>query len=157
MLIWREFREAEPELSKQGASILYQFGVGLGFLATVRADGGPRVHPMCPLISEDGLYAFIIPSPKQRDLRRDARFSLHSFPMPDNEDAFYIAGRAVEATDDAVRGRLAVQFVEERSAIGVSAPAEHDALFELLVESVMLTRTTGHGDPSPTHQVWRAP
>jgi hypothetical protein len=25
--------------------------VGLAFVATVRPDGGPRVHPMCPVIT----------------------------------------------------------------------------------------------------------
>ena len=46
---------------------------------------------MCPLLHEAGLFAFIIPSPKQRDLRRDGRYALHSFPCEDNEDAFSLA------------------------------------------------------------------
>ena len=70
---WAEFRELEPQLAQQGRELLYFFGVGLGFLATVRADGGPRLHPMCPLLTDDALYAFIVPSPKQRDLVRDGR------------------------------------------------------------------------------------
>jgi len=28
---------------------------------------------MCPLLTETGLYAFIAPSPKEKDLRRDGR------------------------------------------------------------------------------------
>jgi hypothetical protein len=47
MLTWAEFAHARPELAEAGRRLLYQFGVGLGFLATVRADGGPRLHPMC--------------------------------------------------------------------------------------------------------------
>jgi len=42
---------------------LYQFGVGLGFLATVRADGG-SLHPMCPQVTEEALLGFLQPSPK---------------------------------------------------------------------------------------------
>ena len=62
---WGVFTEQQPELASQGWSLLYQHGVELRFLATVRRDGRPRVHPMCPLISGDGLFAFIVPSPKQ--------------------------------------------------------------------------------------------
>jgi hypothetical protein len=31
--------------------MLYHFGVPLGYLATVRRDGGPRLHPFCPAAS----------------------------------------------------------------------------------------------------------
>ena len=44
MLTWAEFAHARPDLAEAGRRLLYQFGVGLGFLATVRADGGPRLH-----------------------------------------------------------------------------------------------------------------
>ena len=39
MLTWAEFAHARPELAEAGRRLLYQFGVGLAFLATVRADG----------------------------------------------------------------------------------------------------------------------
>ena len=32
---------------------------------------------------------------------------------------------------------------------------EKQTIFELLLESALLTRTTGHGDPKPQHTVWR--
>src|SRR5207302_7032178 len=91
---WGDFRRLRPDLAEAGRRLLYQFGVGLGFLATVRADGGPRVHPICPLVLGERLLGFIVPSPKLADLARDGRYALHSFPCPDNEDAFYISGRA---------------------------------------------------------------
>ena len=100
MASWAEFEKDRPDLATAGRALLYQFGVGLGFLATVRRDGGPRVHPMCPVIHGGGMYAFIVPGPKQADLHRDGRYALHSFPCPDNEDAFYCTGRA-EADEDA--------------------------------------------------------
>jgi len=34
---------------------------------------------------------------------------------------------------------------------------EDQDLFEFLIERCLLTRTTGHGDPSPRHVVWTAP
>jgi hypothetical protein len=111
---------------------------------------------MCPLITDDGLYAFIVPSPKQRDLHRDGRFALHSIPLETNEDAFYVTGRArcVDAPD--LRRRLGDQFAAERSALNVPAPGPEQHLFELLIGTAMLTRTTGHGDPAPVHTVWHA-
>jgi len=153
---WEEFQHSQPGLAEAGRALLYQFGVGLAFLATVRRDGGPRVHPMCPLIHRGGMYAFIVPGPKQADLHRDGRYSLHSFPCPDNEDAFYCTGR-VQAVDDPATGRaLAELFVTERSAIGVAAPGPDDHLFSFGLQRCMLTRTTGHGDPSPQHTIWPA-
>src|SRR4051794_41803963 len=123
---WAELRELEPQLAQQGRELLYFFGVGLGFLATVRTDGGPRLHPICPLLTDDALYAFIVPSPKQRDLARDGRFSLHSFPLPDNEDALYVTGRAEAVTDAPTRQRLADQFAGERAHIGSPPPQREE-------------------------------
>jgi hypothetical protein len=159
MLTWGEFSAAEPDVADAGRDLLYQFGVGLAFLATVRPDGGPRLHPMCPLLPAPGtgMYAFIVPSPKQRDLLREGRYALHSFPCPDNEDAFYLAGKARHVEEAAVRAQLSDQFVRERAAFAVPPPGPQDELFELLLETCLLTRTSGHGDPAPRHTVWHAP
>jgi hypothetical protein len=156
MLGWGELSRVRPDLTGPGRDLIYRVGVGLGFLATVRRDGGPRVHPMCPLLTGDGLYAFIIPSPKQTDLRRDGRYSLHCYPPPDNEDAFSVSGRAVEVQDAVLRSRLAEQFVAERVQFPVPTPADHDALFEFMIDRCLLTRTSGHGDTQPRHAVWVA-
>jgi len=67
MLTWGEFRAKHPDLAEAGDGLLNFFGVGLAFLSTVRRDGGPRVHPICPIIGADGLYGLIIPSPKLND------------------------------------------------------------------------------------------
>jgi hypothetical protein len=77
---WAEFATFRPDLAEARRQLLYQFGVGLAFLATVRPDGGPRVHPMCPLLTDEALYGFIVPSPKRADLHRDGRYAIHSFP-----------------------------------------------------------------------------
>lgn len=156
MLTWDEFASLQPQLAEAGRSLLYQHGVGLAFLATVRPDGGPRLHPMCPLVHDGGLFAFIVPSPKQSDLRRDGRFALHSFPCPDNEDAFYIAGAATSVNNGRVRSAISELFVEERRTFSVPAPSEEDLLFHFKLATCLLTRTTGHGDPRPAHTVWRS-
>ena len=111
---------------------------------------------MCPLLDDEGLFAFIVPSPKQRDLHRDGRYALHSIPLETNEDAFYVTGTARYIDDAAARTRLGEQFAAERSALRVPPPEADQHLFELLLATAMLTRTTGHGDPSPVHTVWHA-
>ena len=156
-MTWAEFVEAAPELAEDGRALLYQYGVGLAFLATVRADGGPRTHPMCPLVSDRGLFAFLVPSPKRVDLVRDARYAMHSFPAENNEDAFYLTGRARPVADDVTRDELGAQFLAERT-ISEPPPDFHEQeLFEFHIDRCMLTRTTGHGDPNPRHTVWRSP
>ncbi len=75
MVTWRDLTEQRPELAEAGRTLLYQYGVGLGFLATIRPDTGPRLHPICPILHEVRLLAFIIPSPKLNDLRRDGRYA----------------------------------------------------------------------------------
>jgi hypothetical protein len=67
MLTWAEFRLARPDLAAEGHRLLYNFGIGLGFLATVRPDGGPRVHPICPILTDDHLYGLIVPGPLTTD------------------------------------------------------------------------------------------
>ncbi|MBV9093759.1 MAG: hypothetical protein JO132_07780 [Streptosporangiaceae bacterium] len=156
MISWNDFKAQQPEIARAGADLLYHFGVGLAFLGTVRADGGPRLHPMCPLLTGAGLYAFIVPSPKQRDLHRDGRYAMHSFPLDDNEDAFYLSGAASHVPDLRTRTRLAQQFADERSDLAVPPPDEEEHLFEFQVQTAMLTRTSGHGDPHPQHTIWHA-
>ena len=158
MVTWRELRSARPDLADAGEQLLYMFGVGLAFLATVRADGGPRVHPMCPIVHDGGLYAFLVPSPKRADLLRDGRFSMHSFPAEDNEDAFYVTGIARPVDDGSRRPALVARYLAERPDLHMeAADLDDQRLFEFRIASCLLTRTAGHGDPAPHHTVWHAP
>jgi hypothetical protein len=155
MATWSDFEEQRPDLAGAGRKLLYQFGVGLAFLSTVRPDGGPRVHPMCPVFVSGRLFALIVPSPKRRDLIRDGRYAMHSFPAEDNEDAVYLTGTAHELKDPDLTAALVAQYVEERSQFGLTAEAvANEAPFEFDIDTVMVTVTTGHGDPSPVHTVW---
>jgi len=97
MVTWKEFAAAAPELAQAGRSLLNQFRVGLAFLATVRADGDPRLHPVCPVLSGDRLFVLITPtSPKRHDLLRDGRYALQTFPQPKpGSDEFSVTGRAL--------------------------------------------------------------
>ncbi|MHB8575653.1 MAG: pyridoxamine 5'-phosphate oxidase family protein [Dehalococcoidia bacterium] len=157
MLRWDAFEQATPVLATAGRALLYPFGnVGLGFLSTVRADGGPRLHPVCPIIVAGGLYVFLIPSSKRADLLRDPRYALHSFPTESNEDAFYLTGRAERQTDRDTRAAAAAAWFRERELTAPPPGFEDEWLFELHIGSCLLTCTTGHGDYDPRHTVWRA-
>lgn len=157
MATWGEMRRAVPEIEATGRALLYQHGVGLGYLATVGIDGSPRVHPMCPLLHEDGIFAFIIPSPKQRDLHRDGRYAMHSYPREGDEDAFFLAGRAESVRDPSAREALSDLFVGERAQFGVPAPAADHDLFEFDIRRCLATKTAGHGDTDPQKLIWHAP
>ncbi len=153
MASWPEFAAAEPRLAASIHALVHQYGPGLAYLATVRADGGPRVHPVSPFITRDGLYCFVVDSPKRRDLERDGRYALHSFPPEATEDEAYVSGRARLVTD---RERV------QRYAAEMRAEPEVDwRLFEFGVDVAMVLRR-GHpsgqvGHPGPAiHQIWRA-
>ncbi|SRR5579884_1328912 len=155
MLTWGDLARERPELADAGAQLFYQFGVGLGFLATVRPNGGPRLHPVCPVLAEDSLSALLIRSPKRDDLLRDGRYAMHSFPCENNEDAFYITGVASVVEQPEARRHIVEQFVSERGTMfTVHDVADHQA-FEFRLDMAMLTQTIGHGDANPRHTIWR--
>jgi hypothetical protein len=157
MATWSELEHKRPDLADAGHKLLYQFGVGLAFLSTVRRDGGPRVHPMCPVFVSGRLLALIVPSPKRLDLMRDGRYAMHSFPAADNEDAVYLTGRASQLEDPELASALVARYVEERAQFGLTAEAVANELpFEFDIETVMVTTTTGHGDPAPVHTIWHS-
>jgi hypothetical protein len=156
VLTWGELAERRPELAEAGRALFYQFGVGLALLGTVRADGGPRMHPMCPIIVDDHLYALIEPGPKRSDLHRDGRYAMHCYPPAENEDAFYITGRAEHRSDPVIREQVANVFWAERGAEEIPPQSRQQQLFEFFVETCLLTRTTGHGDWNPQHTIWNS-
>lgn len=95
---------AAPELAACGVERLMHSGVAS--LATVRADGGPRVHPVTPMIGEGRLFLFMEPSsPKGYDLRRDERYAIHGSVESSSGGGgeLFIAGRARLVGDPAVR------------------------------------------------------
>ncbi|WP_428962733.1 pyridoxamine 5'-phosphate oxidase family protein [Micromonospora fluostatini] len=155
MASWSDFAADEPRLADGIRLLMQQYGPGFGYLATVRADGGPRVHPVSPVITDEGLFCFVIDSPKRRDLERDGRYALHSFPPEDSDDEAYVAGHARPVTDRARVARLA--------EIGRAAPAVDWRLFEFSVDVAMLTRrdfgldVPGEAPRRPTVQVWLDP
>ena len=159
MVSWGEFARLRPDLASGGHDLFSQFGVGLAFLATVRPDGAPRLHPICVVPTDDGLYGLIIPSPKLRDLKRDTRYTLHSYPSPENEDAFSLAGTAIVHEAPSVRSAVIAAFFAQPGRQGPPLAESHfdgQTVVEFLIDSCLLTRTTGHGDADPQHAIWYA-
>jgi hypothetical protein len=158
MITWTEFEGVRPAMAAAGRAQLYQIHIGLGFLATVRPDGGPRVHPVCPVLSGDGLHVLIVAGPKQRDLRRDGRYSLHTetCPPPREEDGFAVSGLAREVTDPAVRRRVRDHIRAERDG-AVWPSFDDDVLFELTADRCLLTLTQAEGTFPAGPTVWREP
>jgi len=151
---WGEFLGARPDLAEAGHGLLYQFGVGLAFLSTVRPDGGPRLHPICPIVVDGALAAHLVPSPKRDDLHRDGRYALHSFPCPENEDAFYLTGVARQVGEAGLASAAAAKFLAERGMEAEPPGFGDGEIFEFRITRCLLTRTDGHGDWQPRHSVW---
>ena len=150
---WKEFAATEPALAEIGGALLFQFKVGLAFLATVRKDGGPRVHPVCPVLSAGRLYVLVTAqSPKRQDLTRDTRYALQTFPQPKpGSEEFYVTGTARLIEDEATRAAVLkdAQHMADAS----------EAVFELAIERVMHTRWENVLTPAmrPVQRKWRAP
>jgi hypothetical protein len=155
-LSWAQFAVARPDLAEAGQDLLYQFGVGLAFLSTVRRDGGPRLHPICPLLVQGRLLGHLIPSAKRDDLHRDPRYALHSFPTDENEDAFYVTGRAEPIADEALVKAATAQFLTERELYAEPPGFSDGEFFEFRLGRCLCTTTKGHGDWNPQHETWAA-
>jgi hypothetical protein len=148
---WAALSAAMPEMAEAGRSLLYQHDDGFAFLGTVRADGGPRLHPVCPTLVDDRLFVAILRnSPKCRDLERDGRYALHTLPGPVVDDEFYLTGRAIRA--DAA----GIEACERGLARDGVNSADH-IVFELDIERALWSRYEPRPSASPpefTH--WRA-
>lgn len=152
MVTWKEFAEADPALAEAGSNQLFQYGVGQAFLATVRSDGSPRLHPVCPVLSDSHLYILVLPrSPKRWDLLRDGRYSLQAFPQarPDS-DEFYLSG-SVHLVNDSEKKSVVLTDAKHHASAD-------EILFELLIERAMRTTWKGFGTPDyhSNHTIWKA-
>jgi hypothetical protein len=126
---WAEVAAADSELARDGERLLQTFT--LAFLATVRTDGGPRVHPVTITLCDGRLYVFLVHgTPKRADLLRDPRYALHSFPsFPQGTVASYV-------DDELVLSGTARQIEDPSTRADVAAAHndtvhERDPLFEL--------------------------
>src|SRR5690348_8099762 len=140
-----------PDMAEAGRRLLYQYGVGLAYLATVRPDGGPRVHPVDPTIVDGGIWVAIGDhSPKCGDLLRDARFALHTLPGPEVDDEFYLRGRVARADASGVEAC-------ERGLARDGVHSSDHVVFELDIERALWARYGARGSWPPDYVRWRDP
>ena len=148
---WTEFEAAMPEMAAAGRGLLYHHCLGLGYLATIRRDGGLRLHPFCPILAAGGLWGFINHgSPKGGDLLRDGRYAIHAFPNGSNDDEFTVDGRAVVCDD-------ATTLAAVRAAYGAptQTPSE-ETLFEFKLERALLALYDETSSWPPVYTKWSA-
>jgi uncharacterized pyridoxamine 5'-phosphate oxidase family protein len=144
MTTWQEFAQQAPQLAAFGEA---RFGSEVAYLGTVRPDGGPRVHPVTPIVGEQ-LFLFMEPtSPKGKDLQRDPRYTLHCSVEDSGGGGgeFYVRGQAVLVEDAALR--------EEAINAAPYSPAERYILFVLSVEFAFMNV---YEDGQSNTRRWRA-
>jgi hypothetical protein len=140
------FSTIAPKLSAQVRAVFERGGQAFGLLATVRPDGAPRVNPVSPVITSDGLFCIVALPAMSMDrhqvtapeLRRDGRYALHS-------------GREGASDADACLLGWASPVAGPRGA-----PQAEGQLFEFTIAVAILTQR----DPSDgraSHAVWRPP
>ena len=148
MATWAQFAAGEPEMAEVGLGLFEKFHIA--YLATVRKDGGPRVHPVTPIIADGRLFVATAPtSPKRLDQVRDGRYVIHALPGKDDAE-FLIRGRARRVTDDVIRAAVT-------KAAGHTVRAE-DWIFEYDIEEAMSAywENVGQPDTRPMRERWRA-
>jgi hypothetical protein len=101
---WYEFENAARDIARAGRRLLQDDtgAPGVAFLGTVAVDGHPRMHPFIPAIVSEHLLAFVIRSPKQRDLDRTGMYAAHSL-LGHNDESFFATGAARQIGDDQAR------------------------------------------------------
>lgn len=134
MATWAEMQAVYPHAERAAREWRH---MPVAHLATVRRDGSPRIHPVCPHIADGRLYVVVgSASPKRYDLANDGRYALHTLeagePGPTfDEFEFTITGRtrrvasSERATWAAVREVCPYPFPDD------------EWLFEFDIESAM--------------------
>jgi len=167
MATWAEFAAARPDMAGRGFE---QLSIPLAYMATVRRDGSPRLHPLSPMFADGRLFVAIEASaPRRFDLQRDGRYSLHPLPPelgPDyDEFELNITGTARRVND----AQTLTALTEAELVRGRPGPKRDDWVFELHIESA-LTSIWHHemvkvgdrwlpklsGASTATRQTWKA-
>ena len=148
MTSWAAFAAADPEMAERGRALLYQRGDGEGFLATVAADGVPRIHPLNVGIVDGRLLVFVQDkSAKARDLQANPHYALHAHLDPEAPSELLVRGSARRVTDADVRATAAGQWFFTVS--------EAYPLYELLLDHVLLGERAADEWP-PRYRSWRS-
>ncbi len=136
---WKKFEQEAPHLATLGYDKLHG---KISYLAILKKDGSPRLHPVTPFIGNGMMFIFTEPSsPKIGDLRRDKRYALHCSvggggPLIE----ILISGHVREITNPELRSQA------EQIASSPVVLASY-VLFEFLVERVLVVEYDQAGKP----------
>lgn len=140
--------EQEPDLTARAVAILT--ATTNAVLATIRADGSPRVSGIDPFVVDGELcIGSMDGARKAQDLARDPRMALHAIPWesrrtkegaadPGDADA-KLTGRAVPVTDPDDQARVLRWFKDERGF----EPPPGGELFTIDIESLVVVSVDG--------------
>ncbi len=149
---WKVLESGNPELAEHGRRLLYQEQeIAAAYLATVAPDGGPRVHPVFPVLADSELWLFIVAmSPKFRDLERNGHYALHSFPLQGGGEEFHIRGTAQHVSDTGVKAAVVA------TTQGRQGTQEFEMLFRCEISSALYTRWDNWGTEAawPNYLKW---
>ena len=136
---WGAFLRTDPELARH---VEERLGAGrICYLATVRPDGWPRLHPVGVNFRGEQMVVVMYPSsPKGGDIRATGRYALHC-GVEDNQGG----GGEVLVTGTAGPTEAAAGDIDQ----GWIA-------FELSIGEVLATRYDG-AELRPVSTRWRAP
>ncbi|MFF2955218.1 pyridoxamine 5'-phosphate oxidase family protein [Kitasatospora sp. NPDC057965] len=136
MATWQDFEHEAPDLAP---AVRARFEANKHHvLATLREDGSPRVSGTeVDFIGADVMLGSMHGAVKALDLRRDARFALHSNPSDPTlaEGDSKLSGRAVELTD-------ATDIAAYEAELPEPPPGPYHA-FRLELEQVVHTTVEG--------------
>lgn len=126
---WNDVSAAAPDLA---ADVRARFEAhGLGLLATLRADGSPRVSGIEPWFDGTDVWiGMMFESRKALDLRRDPRLCLHSATIDTKvtDGDARLSGRAVEVLDESDVAAVVAGFED---ATGTAPPPGPMHLFRI--------------------------
>jgi len=113
MTSWHDVEHEAPALADVVRSRLEAHGLAL--LATLRADGWPRLSGIEAFFGDGELWLGMMPgSRKAADLRRDPRLALHNATVDKavTDGDVKITGKALEVTDPTVHDRVRAIVLE---------------------------------------------
>jgi hypothetical protein len=137
---WAEIESAAPDLARLARTLLEAHVHKT--IATLRADGSPRISGIEAKFIDDDLWFGSMPgSRKSADLARDPRFSLHSGSIdpPGWEGDAKLSGVAEEVIDPARK----LELFQARGAEEVS---DDSALYRADIDELAVTRLTAAKD-----------
>jgi hypothetical protein len=159
MTTWNDLAQQQPDLAER---VKARFeATGLALVATLRADGFPRVSGWEPLFALGELWLGSMPgSRKSHDVRRDPRLCLHNATADKDAKAgdAKIYGRAIEVTDETDRAVFMQAF---KGVTDQDVPTPFDLFRVELTEVSMLRPDGDHLDiewwrpGEPLHQMAR--